>query len=91
VELVLGAQPLPEFEHPENAHYIFGPEDGSLSQTLINQADYIVYVPTQGCMNLAASVNVLLYDRLSKSSQLNACDDLIRQSRDVNNRLLRKT
>jgi tRNA(Leu) C34 or U34 (ribose-2'-O)-methylase TrmL len=23
-------------------------------------------VPTQGCMNLAASVNVILYDRLAK-------------------------
>jgi tRNA(Leu) C34 or U34 (ribose-2'-O)-methylase TrmL len=26
----------------------------------------VVYVPTQGCMNLAASVNVILYDRLAK-------------------------
>ena len=28
--------------------------------------DKVVYVPTQGCMNLAASVNVILYDRLAK-------------------------
>ena len=26
----------------------------------------VIYVPTQGCMNPAASVNVILYDRLAK-------------------------
>jgi tRNA(Leu) C34 or U34 (ribose-2'-O)-methylase TrmL len=26
----------------------------------------VVYVPTIGCMNLAATVNVVLYDRLAK-------------------------
>ena len=37
-------------------------------------------------MNLAASVNVVLYDRLAKSG-LKYDDSLIRKSRDVNNRL----
>ena len=63
VDLVEGATPLPDFEHPENALYIFGPEDGTIAQEVINSADAVVYVPTIGCMNLAASVNVLLYDR----------------------------
>lgn len=36
-------------------------------------------------MNLAASVNVLLYDRLSKSAGAHAGDELIRQSKDSNN------
>ncbi len=27
---------------------------------------HVVYVPTRHCMNLAATVNVVLYDRLSK-------------------------
>ena len=87
VELVLNATPLPEFEHPENAFYIFGPEDGSISQDIIDRADSVVYVPTIGCMNLAASVNVLLYDRLSKSSTHKHDNDLVKKSRDTNNRL----
>lgn len=66
VDLVLGATPLPEFIHPANAFYVFGPEDGTISQEMIDCADAVVYVPTVGCMNLAASVNVLLYDRLAK-------------------------
>jgi len=95
VEFALNAQPLPDFEHPQNACYVFGPEDGSLSQSLIDRADAVVYVPTVGSMNLAASVNVLLYDRLCKLSR-SACaaeenslgdNALIRQSRDTNNNL----
>lgn len=85
VDLVEGAIPLPEFEHPENALYIFGPEDGTIAQNVIDAADAVVYVPTIGCMNLAASVNVLLYDRLAKSKHLVANDDLIKRSRDTNN------
>lgn len=87
VDLVEGAIPLPEFKHPENALYIFGPEDGTIAQDVINKADAVVYVPTIGCMNLAASVNVLLYDRLAKSKHTAEGDDLIKRSRDTNNRV----
>lgn len=87
VDLVEGAIPLPEFEHPENAIYIFGPEDGTIAQEVINKADAVVYVPTIGCMNLAASVNVLLYDRLAKAKNTLLGDELIRRSRDTNNKV----
>lgn len=90
VELAEGATPLPAFQHPEHALYVFGPEDGSIDQALIDAADAVVYVPTIGCMNLAATVNVLLYDRLAKQQM--AIDHLerVRASRDVNNRLVVK-
>lgn len=93
VDLVEGAIPLPHFQHPEQALYIFGPEDGTISQKVINNADDVVYVPTVGCMNLAASVNVLLYDRLAKSllsnsnNQVQSDNALIRKSRDTNNKV----
>jgi tRNA(Leu) C34 or U34 (ribose-2'-O)-methylase TrmL len=90
VEFVLNAIPLPEYEHPENALYIFGPEDGSIDQTIIDKADDIIYVPTIGCMNLSASVIVLLYDRLLKEGNYNAGNILIRENRDTNNRLIDK-
>lgn len=89
VDLVEGATPLPLFEHPEQALYVFGPEDGTIDQSVIDLADGVVYVPTVGCMNLAASVNVLLYDRLAKSlakqNKLETDNILIRKSRDTNN------
>ncbi|MEH6551892.1 MAG: RNA methyltransferase [Pseudomonadales bacterium] len=87
VELVEGATPLPDFVHPEQAMYIFGQEDGSISQDIIDKADEVVYVPTIGCMNLAATVNVLLYDRLSKATADIDHEVRIKSSRDVNNSL----
>ncbi len=95
VDLVEGAIPLPLFQHPDQAIYIFGPEDGTITQTVIDQADDVVYVPTVGCMNLAATVNVLLYDRLAKSlvkqDKLDTDNTLIRKSRDTNNQAKVKT
>lgn len=88
VEFAEGATSLPQFEHPEQALYVFGPEDGSLPQTLIDAADHVVFVPTIGCMNLAASVNVVLYDRLCKSTRKINHDEIIKLSRDNNNRLV---
>ena len=87
VEYAENAIPLPEYQHPKNAFYIFGPEDGDIRQEAIDRADAVVYIPTNGCMNLSATVNVVLYDRLIKSSQSFAGNEHIRQNRDVNNRL----
>ncbi|OUS31279.1 23S rRNA methyltransferase [Thalassotalea sp. 42_200_T64] len=87
VDLVEGAIPLPEFQHPENAFYIFGPEDGTIEQSVVDNAADVVYIPTIGCMNLAATVNVVLYDRLAKAKISIDSDDLIRNSRDTNNKV----
>lgn len=87
VELVVGAVALPHFKHPEKAIYLFGPEDGSLPQEVVDQAHHVVYIPTHGCMNLAATVNVVMYDRLAKT--LGSIDDRkqIIANRDNKNRL----
>ncbi len=59
IELVPEAKPLTEYRHPERAFYIFGPEDGSLRKNVTSWCQDIVYIPTHGCMNLAATVNVV--------------------------------
>lgn len=71
VDLVEGAIPLPEYAHPERAYYIFGAEDATLGARVISRCRDVVYIPTQGCMNLAATVNVVLYDRLAKQHRRN--------------------
>ncbi len=91
VELAEGAIPLPEFQHPDHGFYLFGPEDGSISQDIIDQAATVVYIPTIGCLNLAASVNIILYDRTAKAGSIQSGDALIRQSRDTNNQIKVKT
>jgi len=66
VELIDSAVSLPEFQHPENAFYLFGPEDGSLDKKTAAACKYKVFIPTFHCMNLAATVHVVLYDRAVK-------------------------
>lgn len=63
VDLVPDATPLQRFEHPERAFYVFGPEDGTLGAAVLKWCPRKVYVPTDRCMNLAATVNVVLYSR----------------------------
>ena len=67
IELIKDAKPLPEYRHPERAFYIFGPEDGTLDKSVRAWCRDVVFIPTVGCMNLAATVNVVLYDRMAKA------------------------
>lgn len=69
VELCDRARSLTGFAHPERAYYIFGPEDGSVRREIIESAPLVVQVPTAGCLNLAAAVNVVLYDRTLKEAK----------------------
>ena len=66
VERVAEATPLPEFEHPERAMYLFGPENGSLDEAILERCTEVVSIPGHVCSNLAAAVNVTLYDRTAK-------------------------
>lgn len=66
VDLIEGATSLVDYKHPERAFYIFGPEDGTLGKKVTDWCRDKIYVPTTHCMNLAATINVVLYDRLVK-------------------------
>ncbi len=68
VEIVDGARELPTYAHPQRAFYVFGPEDGSLPKRVLDRCRDVVKVPA-GCLNLAATVNVVLYDRLAKAAK----------------------
>jgi len=69
VELREDAISLVDYEHPRSAFYILGPEDGDVPERIADKCRDKVYVPTAFCMNLAATVNVLLYDRLAKANK----------------------
>lgn len=70
VDLVDDAVSLPAFQHPQRAFYVFGPEDGTLGKSTLDWCRHRVMVPTRSCMNLAATVNVVLYDRLAKADRM---------------------
>lgn len=69
VDLLEGATPLPRYVHPERAFYIFGAEDSTLGKRVLDRCRDKIVVPTNYCMNLAATVNVVLYDRAAKSAR----------------------
>jgi tRNA G18 (ribose-2'-O)-methylase SpoU len=64
IELVPGAIPLPMVKHPENAVYLLGPEDGSLSPGYKALCHEIWRVPTRHCLNVAQAGGIVLYDRV---------------------------
>ena len=68
VDILTNAIPLPGYTHPERAFYIFGAEDSTLGYSITSWCRDIIYIPTNRCMNLAATVNVVLYDRMAKLS-----------------------
>lgn len=69
IEYRESALSLVDYQHPVRAFYIFGPEDGDIPDSVLEWCREIVYVPTAKCMNLAATVNVVLYDRLAKQQK----------------------
>ena len=61
-----GTEDLSTFEHPANAAYVFGPEDGSVSTAFKVLCHRFVRIPSKYCLNLAATVNIVLADRTMK-------------------------
>ena len=66
IEVVENAENLATFEHPENAVYVFGPENGSIPGVLLRHCHHFVMIPSRHCLNLAGAVYVTLYDRAAK-------------------------
>jgi len=64
VEVYENSEPLTTFDHPENAVYMFGPEDGRVPQVVRRLCHRFVHIPSHFCLNLSAAVNVVLAHRL---------------------------
>jgi tRNA(Leu) C34 or U34 (ribose-2'-O)-methylase TrmL len=69
IEFIEDSIALPKFTHPKSAFYIFGAEDQTLGRDILDRCKHVVMVPTAYCMNLAATVNVVLYDRMAKGKE----------------------
>jgi tRNA(Leu) C34 or U34 (ribose-2'-O)-methylase TrmL len=68
VEVRDNAERLHEFVHPERAVYVFGPEDGSVPKGVLAVCHRFVVIPSanRSPLNLAAALNVVLFDRYVK-------------------------
>lgn len=54
------------FHHEQHDVYVFGPERGGVPNHIKSLCHYVVSIPTFHSLNLAAAVNVVLYDRTAK-------------------------
>ncbi len=64
IELIDDAIDLPSFRHPLRAAYVLGPEQGSLSEPLLQRCEYVVKIPTRFCINVAMAGAIVMYDRV---------------------------
>lgn len=67
IELLNNTEQLHTFTHPDRAVYVFGPEDGSLPPGIRRECHRFVSIPSKHCLNLAAAVYLVLYDRAVKA------------------------
>lgn len=66
VEVDPGAEQLHHFVHPDNALYVFGPEDGSIPKGWRHFCHRFLVIPSYHCLNLSGAVYTVLYDRVAK-------------------------
>jgi tRNA (guanosine-2'-O-)-methyltransferase len=68
VEIVPAARQLEDFTHPQRAIYLLGPEDGSLSEQLLNRCQYVVKFNSRFCLNVSTAGSIVMYDRAAKAT-----------------------
>lgn len=83
VDYVPGAEPLHRYRHPPRAFYIFGGENKTLDEKTVSRCADKVFIPTSVSMNLAATVNVVLYDRAAKRNEWPSKRSAERQSAEL--------
>ena len=66
IEITDSSELLTDFEHPEDALYVFGPEDGSIDSMNLRFCHRFVSIPSNHCLNLSAAVSIVLADRKMK-------------------------
>lgn len=69
VELARDAENLAGFEHPDDAVYVFGPEDGGLEGHIKRLCHRFVFIPTAHCLNLSQAAAIVMWDRYLKRVQ----------------------
>lgn len=64
VEIIDEAIDLPSFHHPRCAAYVFGPERGQLSPTMLDRCTHVVRIPTRFSINIGTAAAIVMYDRV---------------------------
>lgn len=70
IELSESSENLVDFEHPEEAVYVFGSEDCGLNKEEMALCDYIVQIPSEKSwsLNVSQAAGIIAYDRFAKNA-----------------------
>ncbi len=79
IELGSNYESLQCFQHPRNAVYVFGPEDGNIHKGWLKFCHKFVSIPTRHCLNVAMAVGTVLYDRQFKLNPSARLDELLNE------------
>lgn len=82
VEISEQSQSLKTFEHPDDAIYVFGPEDGGVPKSFRVNCFRFIHIPAYHCLNLAAAINVVLAHRfMQRMTELIPIGELLKETR----------
>lgn len=81
VEVRENSESLTTFDHPLDAVYVFGPEDGSVPQVIRQHCHRFVHIPAHHCLNLAAAMNVVLAHRFMQLSPILPLSEILHETR----------
>lgn len=83
VEIMPGAELLPQFEHPEKALYVFGSEDKGIPSHIKKLCHKFVTIPTRHPLNLYTSIAITLYDRQCKNHPVENIIDIWKEPKHL--------
>lgn len=87
VEVLESAEVLTrDWEHPADAAYVFGPEDGSLPKSARLHCSRFLIIPSRICLNLQVAAGIIAYhrtaDRMARGVEpLRAAYDMMQDGR----------
>jgi len=68
IEVGREAVDLRDFQHPREAVYILGAEDGGLTNEAAGLCKDLVVIPSRYCLNVAVAGAIVMYDRAAKKA-----------------------
>lgn len=68
IEIDDKATNIVDYEHFQSAIYLLGSEGNGLKPSTIEQCHDLIYIPSSGCLNVAATGSIVLYDRILKEN-----------------------
>jgi tRNA G18 (ribose-2'-O)-methylase SpoU len=66
IEIDDRATSIVDYEHFDRTVYLLGSEGNGLSKMAMESCHDLLYIPSTGCLNVAVTGSIVLYDRVSK-------------------------